>query len=90
MNHFRSLPIIAAGTAVVVLTACAPAVLATRDDRLAPFDAVEAFAASNANVTVESFEGGHFDIYQPPVSDWAAQREIEFLTELLADEQGES
>jgi pimeloyl-ACP methyl ester carboxylesterase len=58
-------------------------VVATRDDRLAPFSAVEAFAASNPNVTLETFEGGHFDIYQAPTSDWAAPLEAGFLKDVL-------
>lgn len=56
---------------------------ATPEDRLAPFAAVEAFAAANANVTVETFAGDHFDIYQRPASDWAAPLEARFLLEHL-------
>jgi pimeloyl-ACP methyl ester carboxylesterase len=58
-------------------------VVATRADRLAPFAAVEQFAAANEHVSVETFEGGHFDVYLPPVSDWAAEREARFLLEHL-------
>jgi pimeloyl-ACP methyl ester carboxylesterase len=57
--------------------------VATVDDRLAPFEAVERFAAANGHVTVETFEGGHFDVYLPPVSDWATEREARFLVDNL-------
>lgn len=57
--------------------------LATQQDRLAPFEAVEAFANSNENVTMETFEGGHFDIYQKPLSDWGTKREVGFLEKVL-------
>jgi len=57
--------------------------VATRQDRLAPFEAVEACAAANSNVSVETFEGGHFDIYQTPLSGWASEREALFLAEVF-------
>ena len=58
-------------------------VLASKEDRLAPFQAVEAFSTANSNVRLETFEGGHFDIYLPPVSDWAVEREVSFLASVL-------
>jgi pimeloyl-ACP methyl ester carboxylesterase len=58
-------------------------VIATREDRLAAFEAVERLAASNSHVVVETFEGGHFDVYVPPVSDWAGEREARFLVDAL-------
>lgn len=54
-------------------------VLATEQDRLAPFEAVRAFAAARPQVRVETFEGDHFDVYQPPVSDTAAALQADFL-----------
>jgi pimeloyl-ACP methyl ester carboxylesterase len=33
-------------------------IVATKEDRLAPYEAVEALARTNGNVTVETFEGG--------------------------------
>jgi pimeloyl-ACP methyl ester carboxylesterase len=58
-------------------------VVATREDRLAAFEAIERFAAANAHVVVEAFDGGHFDVYVPPVSDWATGIEARFLVEAL-------
>jgi pimeloyl-ACP methyl ester carboxylesterase len=58
-------------------------IVATREDRLAPFAAVEAFASANENVTVETFEGSHFDVYVPPILSEAARIEIQFLREAL-------
>jgi pimeloyl-ACP methyl ester carboxylesterase len=58
-------------------------VVASRQDRLAAFEGVENFAAANARVKVETFEGGHFDVYLPPVSDWAVGVEAAFLAEKL-------
>lgn len=57
--------------------------LATEQDRLAPFEAVRALAASNSHATVEIFEGDHFDVYQPPISDRVAEREADFLLATL-------
>jgi pimeloyl-ACP methyl ester carboxylesterase len=54
-------------------------VFATRQDRLAPYEAVEAFARVNDRVVVETFEGGHFEMYVPPVVDRAAEVEARFL-----------
>jgi len=53
--------------------------VATEGDRLAAFDAVRAFEAANPHVRVETFEGSHFDVYQPPVSDRVAALEADFL-----------
>jgi pimeloyl-ACP methyl ester carboxylesterase len=54
-------------------------VFATRQDRLAPYEAVEAFARANDRVVVETFEGGHFEVYVPPVVDRAAEVEARFV-----------
>jgi pimeloyl-ACP methyl ester carboxylesterase len=54
-------------------------IVATREDRLAPYEAVEAFARTNDNVTVVTFEGGHFDIYVPPAVHQASDIEARFL-----------
>ncbi|MCP5068631.1 MAG: alpha/beta fold hydrolase [bacterium] len=54
-------------------------VFATRKDRLAPYEAVEAFARVNDRVVVETFEGGHFEVYVSPVIDRAAEVEARFL-----------
>jgi alpha-beta hydrolase superfamily lysophospholipase len=54
-------------------------VVATEADRLAAFEAVERLAAANPNVRVERFEGSHFDVYRPPVSEWAADTQASFL-----------
>ncbi len=59
--------------------------LGTEQDRLAPFEAVRAFAAANPHVTVETFEGNHFDVYQPPISDAAAQVEADFMLGVWRD-----
>lgn len=59
-------------------------VVATRTDRLASFSGVERFAAANDKVVVETFEGGHFDVYLPPVSDWAVELEAAFLASQLS------
>jgi pimeloyl-ACP methyl ester carboxylesterase len=63
-------------------------VVASREDRLAPFAGVEKFAAANDQVVVEAFEGGHFDIYRPPVFDWAVELEAEFLAGWLSSPGG--
>lgn len=54
-------------------------VFATRQDRLVPYEAVEAFARVNDRVVVETFEGGHFEVYVPPVVDRAGDVEARFL-----------
>ena len=51
---------------------------------MAPFSAVEAFAAANDHVTLETFEGHHFTLYVPPASTWASQRQADFLLEAFA------
>lgn len=56
--------------------------LGTERDRLAPFEAVRGFAAANPHVTLETFEGGHFDVYLPPTSDAAAELEADFLLDV--------
>lgn len=67
----------AASIAVPVL------LIASRSDRFAPFSAVEAFARARPNVTVEVFEGDHFDVYSAPARDRATEFAIPFLTGLL-------
>jgi pimeloyl-ACP methyl ester carboxylesterase len=54
-------------------------IVATKQDRLAPYEAVEALARANGKVTVETFEGGHFDVYVPPVASQVAELEARFL-----------
>jgi pimeloyl-ACP methyl ester carboxylesterase len=63
----------------------APALLiASRADRLAPFAAVEAFAASHPAARVAEIEGDHFDVYSPPLQARAAELAAAFLAEQLA------
>jgi len=62
----------------------APVLLvASRDDRFAPFAAVEAFAASHRNARIASIAGDHFDVYSPPVQGRAAELAAAFLAEQL-------
>jgi hypothetical protein len=56
-----------------------------KEDRLAPYSASEEFAAGNTDVTLEPFEGHHFTLYSPPASDWASQRQADFLLEVFAE-----
>jgi fermentation-respiration switch protein FrsA (DUF1100 family) len=53
--------------------------IASRDDRFAPFAAVERFAEGRDNVTVATFAGDHFDVYSPPASGEAIAAAIAFL-----------
>jgi len=57
-----------------------PALLvASRDDRFAPFSAAERFAATHDNVTLVTFPGDHFDVYAPPAADQAIDAAAAFL-----------
>jgi uncharacterized protein len=59
--------------------------IASRDDRFAPFAAVEAFRKAHPTVTtVKEIQGDHFDIYLAPQSDQAAKLASEFLVVHLA------
>ena len=53
--------------------------IASRDDRFAPWAAVEAYAARAPNVEVATFTGDHFDVYAPPASTQAADAATAFL-----------
>lgn len=57
--------------------------IASPADRFAPFAAVESYAARAPNVTVERFEGDHFDVYSPPASTHAGDAAARFLTRHL-------
>jgi pimeloyl-ACP methyl ester carboxylesterase len=57
--------------------------IASRNDRFAPFSAVESFAARAPSAQIEPFEGDHFDVYSPPAADRAADAAAEFLAEKL-------
>jgi dienelactone hydrolase len=65
----------------------APVLLvASRSDRFAPFSAVQAYADHAPNVTVETFEGDHFDVYSPPAVTRAADVAARFLAKHLGAE----
>ncbi|MEW6268160.1 MAG: alpha/beta fold hydrolase [Thermodesulfobacteriota bacterium] len=72
----------AAGIRVPVL------LIASRDDRFAPFSAVERFAAGHADVTVATFPGDHFDVYAPPAADEAIAAAVAFLRAQLGAGSG--
>ena len=57
--------------------------VASREDRFAPFAAVEALAARNPNATVAEIGGDHFDVYSPPWRDRALAAETAFLARHL-------
>jgi pimeloyl-ACP methyl ester carboxylesterase len=70
--------------AAVTPTITAPVLLiASRSDRFAPFSAVQAYADRAANVTVETFDGDHFDVYSPPAVTHAADAAARFLVAQL-------
>jgi len=58
--------------------------IASRSDRFAPFAAVEACAAERPGVTLVEIPGDHFDVYEPPVADQAAESAAGFLRDALA------
>ncbi|MBM4266221.1 MAG: alpha/beta hydrolase [Deltaproteobacteria bacterium] len=62
-------------------------VVASPSDRFVPFSAVQAYAARAPNVTVETFEGDHFDVYSPPASTKAADVAARFLADRLSASQ---
>jgi pimeloyl-ACP methyl ester carboxylesterase len=58
----------------------APVLLvASRTDRFAPFSVVQAYADRDDNVSLETFEGDHFDVYSPPAVTRAAEVAARFL-----------
>ncbi len=57
--------------------------IASPEDRFAPFSAVQAYADRAANVTVETFPGDHFDVYSPPAATHAADVAARFLSAQL-------
>lgn len=57
--------------------------VASPDDRFAPFAAVEAFAAAHPDARVAPISGDHFDVYSPPVQGRAADLAAAFLVEKL-------
>lgn len=58
--------------------------IASRQDRLVPFAAVETFAKSAKTVSVVEFEGDHFDVYSPPAAQLAAETTTAFLQDQFA------
>jgi pimeloyl-ACP methyl ester carboxylesterase len=58
--------------------------IASPEDRFAPFSAVERFAASHPNAQLATIPGDHFDVYSPPVQGLAATLAVDFLAETLA------
>jgi pimeloyl-ACP methyl ester carboxylesterase len=58
--------------------------VASRTDRLVPFEVVLRFAAAHPQVRVETFEGDHFDVYSSPARERAADLATAFFTERLA------
>lgn len=61
--------------------------IASRNDRFAPFAAVEAFAKARTNVRIAEIDGDHFDIYSHPRAGQAAQLASEFIDEQLESEE---
>jgi pimeloyl-ACP methyl ester carboxylesterase len=57
--------------------------VASREDRFAPFAAVEAFASAHPRARVATIAGDHFDVYSPPVQGHAAELAARFLAEQL-------
>ncbi len=53
--------------------------IASRTDRFAPFSVVQAYAARARNVTLETFDGDHFDVYAPPAVTRAGDLAAAFL-----------
>jgi pimeloyl-ACP methyl ester carboxylesterase len=54
--------------------------IASRTDRFAPFAAVQDYADRADNVTIETFDGDHFDVYSLPAIVHAADAATRFLT----------
>ena len=61
--------------------------IASRTDRFAPFSAVQAYADRAQNVSVETFDGDHFDVYSPPAVTHAADAAARFLKARLQRNQ---
>jgi pimeloyl-ACP methyl ester carboxylesterase len=62
-----------------------PALLvASREDRFAPFAAAEAFAREHPNASLAEIGGDHFDVYAAPVRERAAGLAVDFLQRALA------
>jgi fermentation-respiration switch protein FrsA (DUF1100 family) len=62
-------------------------IIASRTDRFAPFGPAQAYAARAPNVTLETFDGDHFDVYFPPAATRAGDVAAAFLgTHLRATE----
>lgn len=57
--------------------------VASRTDRIVPFDVVERFAVAHPKVRVETFEGDHFEVYSSPARERAAELATAFLAERL-------
>ena len=76
-HHYNPAAHTSAVTAPVLL-------IASRTDRFAPFSAVQAYADRATNVTVETFQGDHFDVYSPPTVMHAADSAAHFLATRLA------
>src|SRR5262245_58487988 len=57
--------------------------IASRQDRFAPFSAVESYAAATPNATLAEIEGDHFDVYASPVRERAAELAAVFLAREL-------
>jgi pimeloyl-ACP methyl ester carboxylesterase len=57
--------------------------IASKQDRFAPYAAVEAFAKAHPNAVVQTIEGDHFDIYTAPQSEIAARTAAAFLAQNL-------
>jgi alpha-beta hydrolase superfamily lysophospholipase len=53
--------------------------VASRSDRFASFEGVEAFAASHPRARIAEIGGDHFEVYAPPRRDEAVQLAADFL-----------
>jgi pimeloyl-ACP methyl ester carboxylesterase len=53
--------------------------IASLVDRFAPFSAAEQYAARAGNVTLETFDGDHFDVYSPPAAERTGDLAARFL-----------
>jgi pimeloyl-ACP methyl ester carboxylesterase len=62
--------------------------IASPRDRFAPFAAAQAYAARAANVTLETFDGDHFDVYAPPAMTRAGDLATRFLRSHLLPADG--
>jgi fermentation-respiration switch protein FrsA (DUF1100 family) len=62
--------------------------IASPEDRFAPYAAVEAYASRSPQVRIVPFTGDHFDVYSPPAAEQAASAAVEFLREHLFRAEG--